>query len=103
MQRKFSEPNTYIDNPRDGRSQQDDLYDDVDVSDTVEEEPRPEGQPVEENTYLDLLPAKYIPHGAAMKTVNKTPTPSPTPERANKKEPDPAAGKEPEAASPAAA
>lgn len=35
MQRKYSEPNTYIDNPRNGRSQQDDLYDDVDVSDTV--------------------------------------------------------------------
>eukprot|EP00079_Xenopus_tropicalis_P031532 XP_017945303.1 PREDICTED: actin filament-associated protein 1-like 2 [Xenopus tropicalis] len=33
MQRKYSEPNTYIDAPRGGRYQQDDLYDDVDVSD----------------------------------------------------------------------
>lgn len=35
MQRKYSEPNTYIDNPRGGRSQQEDLYDDVDMSDAV--------------------------------------------------------------------
>ncbi|XP_069835839.1 actin filament-associated protein 1-like 2 isoform X2 [Dendropsophus ebraccatus] len=96
MQRKYSEPNTYIDNPRNGRSQQDDLYDDVDVSDTVEDDPKPEVRPGEENAYLDLLPARYIPHGSGLMMLNKTPTPSPTPERANKvKEPDPTPVKEP--------
>ncbi|XP_056385588.1 actin filament-associated protein 1-like 2 isoform X2 [Hyla sarda] len=103
MQRKYSEPNTYIDNPRGGRSQQDDLYDDVDVSDTMEEDPKPEVQAEEENTYLDLLPAKSFLHGSGMKMVNTTQTPSPTPERANKteREPDPAPILEPEPASPA--
>ncbi|XP_075698800.1 actin filament-associated protein 1-like 2 [Rhinoderma darwinii] len=95
MQRKYSEPNTYIDNPRDGRSQQDDLYDDVDVSDTVEEDPRPEVRPGggEENAYLDLYPAQSFLHGSAIKTQSKTPTPSPSPE--STKKPDPAPEKEP--------
>ncbi|XP_040291130.1 actin filament-associated protein 1-like 2 [Bufo bufo] len=101
MQRKYSEPNTYIDNPRNGRSQQDDLYDDVDVSDTMEEEPRAEVQPGVENTYLDLLPAKYCVHDIAMKIVSETPTPSPTPEGANNKEPELKPSKDPEAAGPA--
>ncbi|XP_068113502.1 actin filament-associated protein 1-like 2 isoform X2 [Hyperolius riggenbachi] len=87
MQRKFSEPNTYIDNPRSGRSQQDDLYDDVDVSDTVDEEPKPElGKDMEDHTYLDLLPARYFVHGAGMKALGKSPLGSPKPERDNTKE-----------------
>ncbi|CAJ0936702.1 unnamed protein product [Ranitomeya imitator] len=94
MQRKYSEPNTYIDNPRNGRSQQDDLYDDVDVSDTVEDDPKPEVQPVEENTYLDLLPAKCFLHRSNGKTLSP-PTPSPTAER----EPEPVPGREEEPAS----
>ncbi|XP_073412714.1 actin filament-associated protein 1-like 2 [Dendrobates tinctorius] len=96
MQRKYSEPNTYIDNPRNGKSQQDDLYDDVDVSDTVEEDPKPEVQPVE-NTYLDLLPAKSFLHRSTEKTLSP-PTPSPNPERDSKleKEPEPAPGREAE-------
>ncbi|XP_073540756.1 actin filament-associated protein 1-like 2 [Phyllobates terribilis] len=103
MQRKYSEPNTYIDNPRNGRSQQDDLYDDVDVSDTMEEDPKPEVQPGEENTYLDLLPAKSFLHRSTGKTLS-SPAPSPTPERENKveKEPEPAPGREAEPASPGA-
>ncbi|KAM4033518.1 actin filament-associated protein 1-like 2 [Anomaloglossus baeobatrachus] len=102
MQRKYSEPNTYIDNPRGGGSQQDDLYDDVDVSDTVEEDPKPELQPEQENAYLDLLPAKSFLHRSAGKSPS-TPIPSPTPERANKieQEPEPAPLGEAEPASPA--
>lgn len=33
MQRKYSEPNAYIDNLPKGRTQQDELYDDVDLPD----------------------------------------------------------------------
>lgn len=33
MQRKYSEPNAYIDNLPKGRMQQDELYDDVDLPD----------------------------------------------------------------------
>lgn len=33
MQRKYSEPNAYIDNLPKGRLQQDELYDDVDLPD----------------------------------------------------------------------
>lgn len=33
MQRKYSEPNAYIDNLPKGRVQQDELYDDVDLPD----------------------------------------------------------------------
>ncbi|XP_018426261.1 PREDICTED: actin filament-associated protein 1-like 2, partial [Nanorana parkeri] len=81
MQRKYSEPNTYIDNPRGGRSQQDDLYDDVDMSDAVEEEPKTEARKeVEDHTYLDLLPARSFLHGAPKKCPDKGPPSSPGPE-----------------------
>ncbi|OCT71274.1 hypothetical protein XELAEV_18034251mg [Xenopus laevis] len=42
MQRKYCEPNTYIDAPRGQRYQQDDLYDDVDMSDiqVIEDPPQ---------------------------------------------------------------
>lgn len=36
MQRKYSEPNTYIDNLPKGRTQQEELYDDVDLPDLPE-------------------------------------------------------------------
>ncbi|XP_075071732.1 actin filament-associated protein 1-like 2 [Mixophyes fleayi] len=69
MQRKYSEPNTYIDNPRKGRSQQDDLYDDVDVSDPAKEDPKTEvrGGDAEDSTYLDLLPARSFLHNTRTK------------------------------------
>ncbi|KAG8431154.1 hypothetical protein GDO86_019351 [Hymenochirus boettgeri] len=59
MQRKYSEPNTYIDTPRGGRYQLDDVYDDVDVSDIPEEEPSSEGTGhAQDKTYLEILPVK---------------------------------------------
>ncbi|KAM9326870.1 actin filament-associated protein 1-like 2 [Gastrophryne carolinensis] len=85
MQRKYSEPNTYIDNPRDGRNQQDDLYDDVDVSDTMEEDPKPDApKELEDHTYLDLLPIKSFLYTSGSKSDSRSLPSSPGPERANK-------------------
>ncbi|XP_075468082.1 actin filament-associated protein 1-like 2 isoform X3 [Ascaphus truei] len=85
MQRKYSEPNTYIDNPRGGRSQQEDLYDDVDVSDTMEEEDHKSEvkSEVEDKTYLDLIPGRSFLHCAGMKSLCKSRSSSPGPERSN--------------------
>ncbi|XP_006162819.1 actin filament-associated protein 1-like 2 isoform X1 [Tupaia chinensis] len=70
MQRKFSEPNTYIDGlPRQGR--QEDLYDDVEVSElTAAMELTEEAAPATETlskselsrVYLDLTPVKSFLH-----------------------------------------
>ncbi|KAM8924174.1 LOW QUALITY PROTEIN: actin filament-associated protein 1-like 2 [Pelodytes ibericus] len=86
MQRKYSEPNTYIDNPRGGRSQQDDLYDDVDVSDTMEEDPKMEVRvEADDKTYLELIPGRSFLHCTGVKNFCKNLTSSPGPERANPK------------------
>ncbi|KAM5125394.1 actin filament-associated protein 1-like 2, partial [Mantella aurantiaca] len=98
MQRKYSEPNAYIDNPRGGRSQQDDLYDDVDVSDAMEEEPKPETRrETEDHTYLDLLPAKSL-HGAGKKCLDRSLANSPGPEISitGEAEPESTSGADPE-------
>uniref|UniRef100_H3AZB3 Actin filament-associated protein 1-like 2 n=1 Tax=Latimeria chalumnae TaxID=7897 RepID=H3AZB3_LATCH len=66
MQRKRSEPNTYIDSLPVAQNQSDDLYDDVDVSDQVvrfhEENLKEEVKPkeAEDRIYLDLIPAKSL-------------------------------------------
>ncbi|XP_077311101.1 actin filament-associated protein 1-like 2 isoform X5 [Lithobates pipiens] len=99
MQRKYSEPNTYIDNPRGGRSQLEDLYDDVDMSDTVEEEPKPEApKELEDHTYLDLLPAKSFLHSPGMKGHDRSLASSPGPEifKAKDVEPEPALCSDPD-------
>lgn len=99
MQRKYSEPNTYIDNPRGGRSQQEDLYDDVDMSDAVEEEPKTEApKELEDHTYLDLLPAKSFLHSPRMKGHDPSLASSPGPEIAKAKdvEPEPALCSDPD-------
>ncbi|KAM4636448.1 actin filament-associated protein 1-like 2 isoform 2-T2 [Discoglossus pictus] len=84
MQRKYSEPNTYIDNPRGGRCQQEDLYDDVDVSDIMDEDPKIEVKvDSEDKTYLDLLPGRSFLHCTGMKSLCKSLTSSPGTERAN--------------------
>uniref|UniRef100_A0A6I8R3Y5 Actin filament-associated protein 1-like 2 n=3 Tax=Xenopus tropicalis TaxID=8364 RepID=A0A6I8R3Y5_XENTR len=81
MQRKYSEPNTYIDAPRGGRYQQDDLYDDVDVSDIQDDEPKQEGKAeAEDKTYLDVLPSKSFLYCTGMKSLCKA-LGSPGPEK----------------------
>uniref|UniRef100_A0A8D2PZX2 Actin filament-associated protein 1-like 2 n=1 Tax=Zosterops lateralis melanops TaxID=1220523 RepID=A0A8D2PZX2_ZOSLA len=67
MQRKYSEPNAYIDNLPKGRVQQDELYDDVDLPDLpVEEVPKSESklEGDQDRVYLDLTPVKSLLHCA---------------------------------------
>ncbi|OCT69720.1 actin filament-associated protein 1-like 2 [Xenopus laevis] len=81
MQRKYCEPNTYIDAPRGERYQQDYLYDDVDVPDIQGDEPRPEEKgEAQDKTYLDILPSKSFLQCAGMKALCKA-LGSPGPER----------------------
>ncbi|XP_004579862.2 actin filament-associated protein 1-like 2 isoform X3 [Ochotona princeps] len=72
MQRKFSEPNTYIDGLP-SRNRQEDLYDDVEVSElTAVVEPTEEATPAtdipneseHDRVYLDLTPIKSFLHNS---------------------------------------
>ncbi|NXG65733.1 AF1L2 protein, partial [Hemiprocne comata] len=95
MQRKYSEPNAYIDNLPKGRMQQEELYDDVDLPDlpvgnflpVQEEVPKTEskleGDP--DRVYLDLTPVKSFLHCAGKKSCQPSPLSSPSLERAANK------------------
>ncbi|KAM6266130.1 actin filament-associated protein 1-like 2 isoform 2-T2 [Porphyrio hochstetteri] len=85
MQRKYSEPNTYIDNLPKGRVQQEELYDDVDLPDLpVEEVPKSESkvESDQDRVYLDLTPVKSFLHCAGKKSCQTSPISSPSLERA---------------------
>uniref|UniRef100_A0A8C3J3I9 Actin filament-associated protein 1-like 2 n=1 Tax=Calidris pygmaea TaxID=425635 RepID=A0A8C3J3I9_9CHAR len=93
MQRKYSEPNAYIDNLPKGRVQQEELYDDVDLADlpavrcpvsqAAPHESKPEGD--QDRVYLDLTPVKSFLHCAGRKSCQPSPLGSPTLERAANK------------------
>uniref|UniRef100_A0A8D0EFP8 Actin filament-associated protein 1-like 2 n=1 Tax=Strix occidentalis caurina TaxID=311401 RepID=A0A8D0EFP8_STROC len=91
MQRKYSEPNTYIDNLPKGRIQQEELYDDVDLPDLpVVRYPvlqaaalKVEGD--QDRVYLDLTPVKSFLHCAGKKSCQPSPLSSPPLERAANK------------------
>ncbi|XP_074731450.1 actin filament-associated protein 1-like 2 isoform X5 [Strix uralensis] len=88
MQRKYSEPNTYIDNLPKGRIQQEELYDDVDLPDLpVEEVPKSESKVEgdQDRVYLDLTPVKSFLHCAGKKSCQPSPLSSPPLERAANK------------------
>ncbi|NWI81671.1 AF1L2 protein, partial [Dryoscopus gambensis] len=88
MQRKYSEPNTYIDNLPKGRMQQDELYDDVDLPDLpVEEVPKSESklEGDQDRVYLDLTPVKSFLHCAGKMSCQSSPLSSPSLERAANK------------------
>ncbi|XP_069719826.1 actin filament-associated protein 1-like 2 isoform X2 [Phaenicophaeus curvirostris] len=88
MQRKYSEPNAYIDNLPKGRMQQEELYDDVDLPDLpVEEVPKSEGKAEgdQDRVYLDLTPVKSFLHCAGKKSCPPSPPDSPSLERATNK------------------
>ncbi|NXW30209.1 AF1L2 protein, partial [Phaetusa simplex] len=92
MQRKYSEPNAYIDNLPKGRMQQEELYDDVDLPDLParnfllwqEEVPKNESKVEgdQDRVYLDLTPVKSFLHCAGKKSCQPSPLSSPTLERA---------------------
>uniref|UniRef100_A0A8D0EJ70 Actin filament-associated protein 1-like 2 n=1 Tax=Strix occidentalis caurina TaxID=311401 RepID=A0A8D0EJ70_STROC len=93
MQRKYSEPNTYIDNLPKGRIQQEELYDDVDLPDlpvvrypvlqAAALESKVEGD--QDRVYLDLTPVKSFLHCAGKKSCQPSPLSSPPLERAANK------------------
>ncbi|XP_010563285.1 PREDICTED: actin filament-associated protein 1-like 2 [Haliaeetus leucocephalus] len=88
MQRKYSEPNAYIDNLPKGRVQQEELYDDVDLPDLpVEEVPKSENklEGDQDRVYLDLTPVKSFLHCAGKKSCQPSPLSSPPLERAANK------------------
>ncbi|NWZ93499.1 AF1L2 protein, partial [Nesospiza acunhae] len=88
MQRKYSEPNAYIDNLPKGRVQQDELYDDVDLPDLpVEEVPKSESklEGDQDRVYLDLTPVKSLLHCAGKMSCQSSPLGSPSLERAANK------------------
>ncbi|NWV61745.1 AF1L2 protein, partial [Malurus elegans] len=101
MQRKYSEPNAYIDNLPKGRVQQEELYDDVDLPDLPmflvlvvaadallqEEEPKSESklEGDQDRVYLDLTPVKSFLHCAGKMSCQSSPLNSPPLERAASK------------------
>ncbi|NWX63036.1 AF1L2 protein, partial [Promerops cafer] len=104
MQRKYSEPNAYIDNLPKGRVQQDELYDDVDLPDLPvrdvsctsgcsrwsllqEEAPKSESklEGDQDRVYLDLTPVKSLLHCAGKMSCQSSPLSSPSLERAANK------------------
>ncbi|NXL07199.1 AF1L2 protein, partial [Mesembrinibis cayennensis] len=95
MQRKYSEPNAYIDNLPKGRMQQEELYDDVDLPDLPagnvlllqEEVPKSESklEGDQDRVYLDLTPVKSFLHCAGKKSCQPSPLGSPSLERAANK------------------
>ncbi|NWU64326.1 AF1L2 protein, partial [Pterocles burchelli] len=92
MQRKYSEPNAYIDNLPKGRLPQEELYDDVDLPDPPavrhpEEVPKSESKVEgdQDRVYLDLTPVKSFLHCASKKSCQASPLSSPTLERAANK------------------
>ncbi|XP_063261323.1 actin filament-associated protein 1-like 2 isoform X3 [Prinia subflava] len=91
MQRKYSEPNAYIDNLPKGRVPQDELYDDVDLPDLPavrqEEVPKSESKSEgdQDRVYLDLTPVKSLLHCAGKMSCQSSPLSSPSLERAANK------------------
>ncbi|XP_061491904.1 actin filament-associated protein 1-like 2 [Rhineura floridana] len=91
MQRKYSEPNTYIDNLPKGKEGQEELYDDVDVPEApMEEVPPNEGKDEgeQDRVYLDLTPVKSFLHCAGKKHGQLSPSVSPSLQRAAKSSTD---------------
>ncbi|NXN26915.1 AF1L2 protein, partial [Nycticryphes semicollaris] len=95
MQRKYSEPNAYIDNLPKGMVQQEELYDDVDLPELwslfrgtlsflQEEVPKTDSklEGDQDRVYLDLTPVKSFLHCAGKKSCQPSPLGSPTLERA---------------------
>uniref|UniRef100_A0A8B9FGH1 Actin filament-associated protein 1-like 2 n=1 Tax=Amazona collaria TaxID=241587 RepID=A0A8B9FGH1_9PSIT len=88
MQRKYSEPNAYIDNLPKGKVQQEELYDDVDLPDLpMEEVPKNESKAEgdQDRVYLDLTPVKSFLHCAGKMSCQPSPCSSPSLERAANK------------------
>ncbi|XP_032081763.1 actin filament-associated protein 1-like 2 [Thamnophis elegans] len=88
MQRKHSEPNTYIDNLPKRMGNQEELYDDVDIPEATMDAVSPNGSKCEgeqDRVYLDLTPVKSLLPGAGSKQGQSTPSVSPPLQRSMSK------------------
>uniref|UniRef100_A0A8B9FKU1 Actin filament-associated protein 1-like 2 n=1 Tax=Amazona collaria TaxID=241587 RepID=A0A8B9FKU1_9PSIT len=90
MQRKYSEPNAYIDNLPKGKVQQEELYDDVDLvlfAGSWDKTPQfPSANSGDQDrVYLDLTPVKSFLHCAGKMSCQPSPCSSPSLERAANK------------------
>ncbi|NWR86183.1 AF1L2 protein, partial [Furnarius figulus] len=95
MQRKYSEPNAYIDNLPKGQVPQEELYDDVDLPELPvgnilllqEEAPKNESklEGDQDRVYLDLTPVKSFLHCAGKMSCQPSPLSSPSLDRAANK------------------
>ncbi|XP_042316570.1 actin filament-associated protein 1-like 2 isoform X1 [Sceloporus undulatus] len=88
MQRKFSEPNTYIDNLPKEKEEQEELYDDVDVPEaTMEEIPQSESkcEGEQDRVYLDLTPVQTFLYCAGKQHGQLSPSASPPLQRSASK------------------
>uniref|UniRef100_A0A7M4EWN2 Actin filament-associated protein 1-like 2 n=1 Tax=Crocodylus porosus TaxID=8502 RepID=A0A7M4EWN2_CROPO len=88
MQRKYTEPNPYIDNLPQERAQEEELYDDVDLLEVITEEisqseSKCEGD--QDRVYLDLMPTRSFLHSVAKKETEASPLSSPLLGRASNK------------------
>ncbi|XP_059586111.1 actin filament-associated protein 1-like 2 isoform X4 [Alligator mississippiensis] len=88
MQRKYTEPNTYINNLPQERAQEEELYDDVDLLEVITEEisqgeSKCEGD--QDRVYLDLMPMRSFLHTVAKKETEASPLSSPSLGRASNK------------------
>ncbi|XP_051883697.1 actin filament-associated protein 1-like 2 isoform X1 [Pristis pectinata] len=72
LQRRYSEPNTYIDDLPVVQNQPEDLYDDVDVPESVEDKTNEDQCHGEDQTrvYLDLTPVKSFLHSSNNKVLS---------------------------------
>ncbi|XP_038265297.1 actin filament-associated protein 1-like 2 isoform X2 [Dermochelys coriacea] len=89
MQRKCCEPNTYIDNLPKIRTQEEDLYDDVDPPEgTMEETPESESKDEldRDRVYLDLTPVKSFLHSTGKKPTQPSAPLSPSVDSASSKD-----------------
>ncbi|KAH0623729.1 hypothetical protein JD844_006820 [Phrynosoma platyrhinos] len=88
MQRKFSEPNTYIDNLPKDKEEQEELYDDVDIPEaTMEEIPQSENKSEgeQDRVYLDLTPVQTFLYCAGKQHGQLSPSASPSLQRSASK------------------
>ncbi|XP_007437051.2 actin filament-associated protein 1-like 2, partial [Python bivittatus] len=88
MQRKHSEPNTYVDNLPKRIGNQEELYDDVDVPEATKDAVPPNGSKCDgeqDRVYLDLTPVKSLLPDAGPKQGQSSPSVSPSSQRSMSK------------------
>ncbi|XP_067393138.1 actin filament-associated protein 1-like 2 isoform X2 [Emydura macquarii macquarii] len=78
MQRKYCEPNTYIDNLPKIRTQQEELYDDVELPEEEIAQGETKCEEEKDRVYLDLTPVKSFLHSSGRTQAQHSPPSSPS-------------------------